>query len=165
MGNVVNKYVNQTNKSLYIVDLMSPDQSLEIQFVPKELKTTATANHARIDVIGRNNPLYHYVNGEDGLHFQLDFYADDDNKSDVMERVDWLKALRYNDGYARRKSNVLLVWGDLFRDQNQVWIVTSVNATYSDFRSDYNFRPQQAFVDITLSLDPKQNIRKSDFRK
>lgn len=165
MANLINKTISQTNKQLFIVDLSSPDETMEIQFVPQELRMSGTTNHARMDVVGRNNPLYQYINGEDSIFLELDFYADDENKEDVVERVRWLQSLRYNDGFDRRKKNVLLVWGDLFSNSNLVWIVTLVNVEYSGFHSEFNYRPVFAKVFVTLVLDPSTNIRVSDIRQ
>lgn len=164
MSDIINVALSQTQKSLYIVDLKSPDERMEIQFVPHELRMDSTANHGKIEVVGRNNPLYHYINGEDNLSFQLDLYADETEKTSVLQRVRWLQSLRYNDGYTRRKRNVLLIWGDMFRNENMVWIVTSVSVRYTDFDGAKSFRPQQAYVDLKLTLDPRVNLRESDIR-
>jgi len=164
MANIENIPVSTTNKSLYIVSLNNPDERMEIQFVPQKLQIDSTANHAKIEVVGRNNPLYHYTTGEDNLNLILDLYADDDDKLNVIQRVRWLQSLRYNDGISRRKKNVMLIFGDLFINQNMTWIVTSVSVSYSDFHELHNFRPQQAMVDLKLSLDPGENLKESDFK-
>lgn len=162
MASLFNQSISTTEKSLYIVEYNSPQERLEIQFVPPVVEYNATANQAKIDVVGRNNPLYHYINGEDDLKLSLDFHAEDEQKYEVLERVNWLLGLRYNDGRSRRKKNVLIVFGEMFL--NRLWTVTSVNVKYSEFRSDAGFRPQQATVDIQFKLDPPRNIVQSDFR-
>lgn len=165
MSSQLNPILTTTDKNLFIVELDSPQERLEIQFVPEKLSIKSTANQAKLDIVGRNNPKYHYINGEDILSMTLDFFAADEERQEAINRVKWLQSLRYNDGYSRRKKNVLLVWGDVFSEKHYVWTVQSVNVEYSQFVESKKFRPQQAFVEITLALDPGFNIRKQDFRK
>lgn len=165
MASQLNASMSTTDKSLFIVELDSPQERLEIQFVPEKITISSNANQAKLDVVGRNNPQYHYINGEDILTMTLDFYAADEEKTEAISRVKWLQSLRFNDGYSRRKKNVLIIWGDLFQEKHYVWTVQNVKVDYSQFVETKKFRPQQAMVDITLALDPGFNIRKSDFRR
>lgn len=165
MPSIEGNTISDTNKSLYIVEIGGNRDRIEIQFTPKEISFNSQANNQKIEVIGRNNPLYHYTGGQDTLKFQLDFYADDEDREEVVKKVRWLQALRYNNGRRNRKKNVLIVWGDLFNDPFYVWTVDSVDVKYSDFRSDKKYNPVQAYVDIQFSLDPPENITINDIRK
>lgn len=159
---MANKF-STTAGRCYIVELSPPYERLEIQFVPKEFSYGSTAKMAKIEVVGRNNPLHHYTGGDDNLSFQLDFFAEEESRKDVLKKVKWIQSLRYNDGNFAPKKNISIVFGNLFR--NEIWTVDSVQVKYSDFDSLHDFLPQQAFVDIKLSLDPIKNLRIKDVRK
>lgn len=162
MGDIKNLGVNTTGGKCYIVELRPPYQKLEIQFVPDEISLTSSANNAKIDIVGRNNPLVHYTGGNDKLKLTLDFYSDEANRKDVLLKVRWLQSLRYADGSFGPKRNISVVLGDLFR--REIWTVDSVNIKLSNLDGQFNFMPRQAFVDLDLTLDPKTNLRIDDVR-
>lgn len=162
MADLKNLGVNNTKGKCYIVELRPPYQKLEMQFIPAGIKIASTANNAKIEVIGRNNPLHQYTGGDDKMTFKLEFYSDVEDRDDVIKKCRWLQALRYNDGYKGPKRNVKVIMGDMFK--KEIWIVDSVTMDFSNFDSDKGFRPRQASVDIALSLDPKTNLTINDVR-
>lgn len=162
MPDIKNLGVNTTNGKCYIVELRPPYQKLEIQFVPEEFNLSSTADEAKIQVVGRNNPLIHYTGGNDKLSLTLDFYSDEENRKDVLTRVNWIKSLRMSDGSYGPKRNISLVFGDLFR--KEIWSVSNVKVKLQHLDGDFNFMPRQAYVDLELTLDPKSNLRIDDVR-
>lgn len=154
--------MNTTEGRLYITALKSLER-LDIQFVPKDLNYSRSPNIAAIEVIGRNNPLYHYTGGTTDLSFELDFHAEETNREDVMRRCKWLESLTYSDGYAEAPEQIKLTFGSMFR-KGEVWIIKSFKAKYDNFNAANGFLPQQAMVQLTLSLDPKVNLTREDIR-
>lgn len=144
------------------MELESPFERLEIQFVPEEITMNRTANVVDFAVVGRNNPLHQYSGGDEKMNFKLDFYSDTANRSDVITKTRWLESLAQNDAGNRPQTLVKLVWGDLFKRSK--WVVNSVKVTLSMFDKRYGFLPCQAYVDMQMSLDTKVNIPKSDLR-
>lgn len=162
MADIKNLGVNNTGGKCYIVELRPPYQKLEMQFIPASMKLTSTAQNAKIEVVGRNNPIHHYTGGDDKLVFKLDFYSDTEDRDDVIKKCRWIQALRYNNGSRGPKRNVKVVMGDMF--QREIWIVDSVAIDLSTFDGTKGFRPRQATVDINLSLDPIKNLTIDDVR-
>jgi len=152
--------MSTTDQRLYFVLVSDPEKRLYIQFVPDELNITRSASVQSVQIVGRNNPLYQYTAGEKLLSLKLDFYAEEENRKDVIEKCKWLEALAYNDGYEKPPEKVKLVFGELFTDE--LWSVKNVNYTLSNFNKEYGFLPQQAYVDISLALDMSVDVIKSD---
>ena len=149
-----------TDGRLYFVLVSDPEKRLNIQFVPPELNFQRSASIQAVQIVGRNNPLYQYTAGEKILSLQLDFFAQEEDRQDVLRKCQWLEALAYNDGYEKPPERIKLVWGDLFKDE--LWIVKSVNYKVSLFNKEKGFLPQQAIVDISLGLDTTNDVVKSD---
>jgi hypothetical protein len=133
-----------TEGKIYLVELESPFESLEIQFVPEEIVMNRTANVVDFAVVGRNNPLHQYTGGDEKMSLKLDFYSDSERRDDVIKKTRWLESLAQNDAGRRPQ--------------------TLVKVTLSMFDSAHGYLPKQAYVDLQLSLDTKVNIPKSDLR-
>lgn len=151
-----------TGGNLYFVSIKDPNDKLEIQFVPPELSITRTPDISEIKIVGRNNPLYQYASGTTELSFELDFYADEESREDVIRKCRWLESFTFNDGYENPPSQIKLVYGSLFR--NEVWIIKRVDYRLSQFHKEKGYLPQQAYARITLALDPKFNLKIEDVR-
>lgn len=151
-----------TSGQLYIVELLEPFERLEFQFVPEPISWDRQPDLAPIPIVGRNNPRKHYTGGEDRLSFQLEFYADEEDRDDVRRKVMWLRSLTYNDGSNAPIRNIKLVWGTLFR--HEVWVVSKCAFQFMHFDSRYGYKPLHARVDLTLDLDPIENLRLQDVR-
>lgn len=145
---------------LIVTDEWEAIQQMEIQFVPPSLDLNRTANFADVVVVGRNNPQYHYVGGTDDFVLKLDFCANEESRLDVVTKVDWLRSLAMSDGGKRKPQKVNLIFGDIFK--GQTWIVRGVNVKYSQFQQDKGFLPQQAYVELRLSLDTENNLNWAD---
>ncbi len=149
-----------TEGKLFMVLVSKPEHRLEIQFVPPELSIQRQASTQSVQIVGRNNPLYQYTAGERLLNFKLDFHADEEDRTDVIQKCRWLESLAYNDGYANPPERLFLSWGSLFT--TELWVVKGVNYTLSQFHAEKGFLPCQAFLDLSLALDVDTDIKKSD---
>ena len=136
------------NAQYYIVDVDNPQERLEFQFIPNELKHSRTANNAKVDIVGRNHPKRHYLGGDDSISFQLNFHATENDIDSVKKSVFWLQGLATG-------KNVKLVWGNLY--QNTVWVVDSVDTVWQNQDLSRGL-PEIATVDIKLSVNPLKSI-------
>lgn len=85
-----------TDKKLYFILVDDPTKQLYIQFVPPDLKVNRSVSIQEVQVVGRNNPFYQYTGGAKTLSLQLDFYAEEESREDVIRSCEWLEALTYN---------------------------------------------------------------------
>lgn len=153
--------MSTTEGMLYFIALDTLDR-LDIQFVPENLTINRNPNIASIQVVGRNNPIYHYISGDTNMNLELDFHSADENREDVLKKCKWLEHLAYNDGYAKEPQRVKLVFGDIFKDE--LWVIKKVSYVLSQFNKQKGFLPQQAIVSIELGLDPTNNLGWEDVR-
>lgn len=147
---------------LYISSLKTLDR-LEIQYVPEEVATNRVANHGKLAIIGRNNPVYHYTGGSDSMSLELDFYSEQKDREDVMEKCSWLESLAMNDGDSKKQERILLTFGDLFK-VNKIWLIKRVVCRYRQFDAKANYLPVQAYVTLDLVLDPESNLKRRDVK-
>lgn len=156
---IYNRGIQATNSSLYFIALDTGER-LEIQFVPPIIEGDRVADLGTMKIVGRNNPMYQNVGGEDTLAITLDFYADEESRQSVIHKVRWLKSLTYTDGGRQPAQRVALVWGDLYK--NEKWVVARVRERLSNFDAGYGFLPKQAMVDLQLKLAPDTNLTWED---
>lgn len=137
-------------------------QTIPIQFVPPSIKIGRNANQNAIAIVGRNNPLYHYSGGETTLQFQLDFYSESEFRDDVIRFCRLLEAVAANnDGYSNPPERIRLTFGKLFKG-DMWWTVKSCPYELSQFEKSVGYLPVQAYMDLSLVLDPTKNTRRVD---
>lgn len=151
-----------TDKRLYFIGLTTLFR-LDIQFVPENLKLSSSAEFPEITIVGRNTPQYQHTGGREQLTLKLDFHAVESSKEDVLRKINWLKSLRYSNGFGSPPEKVKLVWGDMFQDEE--WLVKQVDVEFSLFDKVAGFLPRQAYATVTLLYDPKVNIKWNNLRK
>lgn len=151
-----------TNKELYIVETVEPFSSLEIQFVPQEISNSRDAKLQTFTVVGRNDDLMHYISGSEKLDLTLEFMSEEANREDVYKKINWLKSLTMNDGYAGKYRNVKLIFGDLFK--NHIWVIKTVAPKMTHLSQEHKWLPLRAVVQINLILDPEKNRYIDDVR-
>lgn len=150
----------------YILDIDNEDiadSKLEFQFVPKAFERNRAVNMDSVAIVGKNVPSYHYTGGETTLSFELDFYAEEVSRNDVMRRCNWLESLTYNEGRLVYPHRIVLSFGKMFR--NQLWVVKSCSTTYDGFHKKHGFLPQQAYVRLTLGLWAELPLNASDIKR
>ena len=141
------------SSKLYLIALGSLER-LDIQFVPAEIGYNRSASYAKTEIIGRNVPKPNYSGGETTMSLVLDFYAEEQNRKDVYERVTWLESLGYADT-DKKAENVKLVFGEMFKKHR--WVITSIGIKYTEFNPGFDFLPHQATVTLALTLDAEVN--------
>lgn len=147
---------------LWIVPEIELDQKIEIQFVPREIAISRVSAIQTIAIVGRNNPFYQYTGGETTMPIQLDFYAEDEDRKDVLRKVRFLESLSINNGYKNPPQRIHLIFGDIFK--NEMWVIKSVKTKLSNFDKPYGMLPKQAYVDLELALDTNVNLTRKDLR-
>lgn len=154
--------VSTTYNELFIVELVEPFDRLAIQFVPKGITKTRSANYASIAPVGRNNALMHYTGGQNTLPLTLEFYSDDETRQDVISKIRWLESLAMNDGSSNPAPKVKIVMGDLFT--YEVWRVTNVRTSMEAFDRPNSWLPMRAEVQLNFQMDPEYNLRQTQVR-
>lgn len=134
---------------------------MEIQFVP-EMDNNRSARLNQVAIVGRNDDLLQYTGGQETLTLNLEFYGSENVEAEVTAKINWLKSLTMNDGYAGAFRNVKLVFGKLF--QTQVWAIRDVQAKPTHFDADNDWLPLRATVTVQLILDPDKNRYINDVR-
>lgn len=147
---------------LWIVPEIELDKKIEIQFVPSEIAITRSASIQTIGIVGRNNPLYQYTGGETSMPLSLDFYAQDEDRKDVLRTIRFLESLAVNNGYRNPPQRIHLVFGDIFK--HEMWTIKSVKYRLGNFDKQYGFLPKQGYVDLELVLDTRKNLTTRDLR-
>jgi hypothetical protein len=177
-GNNYNRIVTDT---ITIVDIDHEPKhndtrgysSITLPFVPRELSYQASSKFIGIATMGRNTPYYQFTGSEDSLQFDIDWFANDNDRKDVINSCRWLEALSKSDGYEETPHRVKLVWGqDDLLFQDDIWIVTEANYSLTDFVKAYKdsnnnvvrvgMLPQQALQKITLKRLSDNNRRSSE---
>ena len=162
---VTYKPVSTTDGRLSIISEKSL-QRLEMQFVPSELNIDVVPNIGEIAIVGRNTPRYQNTGGKVTMNFELDFYANDEDRQDVIAKCTWLQSMAVNDGDIHSADRVIVNWGDLFKSLygRSRWVIKSAPAKYSNFNPKKGWLPQQAYVALSLELDADKNLNRRDFR-
>ena len=153
----INNPSQRIDRSLIIKDLDDPNLAeLKIQFVPKVLEYNIESKFIALASMARNNPLYQYTGSEDTLEFELDWYAEDDNRQDVITKCKFLESLTKNDSFEKPPHRIKLIWGNsLFSAAN--WLVVSAPYKLSMFQAHKNMMPQQAYQVVSLKRITNSN--------
>lgn len=153
---------DRIDRDISIIDTVS-GKSVKLPFVPRELKYTPEANWKAIASMGRNNPLYHFTGGEDTLEFEIDWFAQKENRTDVLLNCKWLESLSKNDAYENPPPPVILHWNkDMFSDS--LWIVHAAPYRMLDFQAHKNMLPQQAYQQVTLKRITETNLTRAQIQ-
>lgn len=147
---------DRIDRDIFLIDTFS-GESLRLPFIPKELKYNPESNFKAIASMGRNNPLYHFTGAEDSLEFEIDWFAEKEDRSDVIKRCKWVEALSKNDGYNNPPPAVILHWNTvMFSDS--LWLVTAAPYKMTDFQAHKKMLPQQAYQQVTLKRITEANM-------
>lgn len=151
------------DRNLIIKDLVTFEQ-IKIQFVPQELDYNPESDFKSIASMGRNNPFYHFTGSEDTLKFTLDWFAEQENREDVILNCKKLEALSKNDAYNGPPHNIKLIWNSQLFSEAQ-WLVVAAPYKLSMFQAHRNMLPQQAYQFVTLKKVTPTNLSSSDIRR
>lgn len=145
---------------LYLIALRSFER-MELQFYPEKLTLNRQPNVQQVEIVGRNLPRLQTQGSDRVLTFDIDFYAQEGDKSDVIRRCLWLESLTYRDG-DNPPERVRLVFGRMF--QRDVWAVRSFTYDLSMFDQENSQYPRQANGQLTLVQDGDLEPQASDIR-
>lgn len=148
-----------TGHDAMLVDLVSGER-LHFQGLPNELNITPETSWATIKPFGRNNPHYHFTGSEDTIEFEVSWYAEKADKSDVIEKCKWVESLTKADGYEGGPHHVSFIFGDLFKTAK--WIVFAAPYVISLFDKANGMRPTLATQTITLKRITDNNLKLRD---
>lgn len=155
--------------SAYLIDLTArangePDDRLELQFQPQELKNTVGIKWAENEVPGFSHRRLQAVGGGPQLwHFKLQFFQIDADEDWASNKLRWLKSFLFSayDENGRQIAgprHLLLVWGDFF--SVEVVLKDPFEPSYSLF-NPVSKKPRMAEVDITVEEFVTESV---DFR-
>ena len=144
---------------------------IKLPFIPKELNYNPESSFVAIKPIGANNPRYQYTGAEDRLEFEIDWYAFDMDRRQVIENCRKIESLTKADAYKGNPHRVKLQWGTsnlLFDDH--VFVVLSAPYRMTQFNKGYiqsngvvkstQMLPIQAYQKITLGRISSNNMSK-----
>lgn len=138
---------NKRKNQPYILDLVTRDR-LFLQTIPQSLDYDPDSSWVAIASPGRNNPLYHYTGSEDTLEFTITWFANDDDREDVLKKCKWLESLTKNNGYDEKPHAIQFIFGQLFTEAK--WIVSNAKYKMSLFHRDLGMLPQLASQEVCL---------------
>lgn len=147
---------NTTGGKLYLIGLRTL-QRVEIQFVPKNVSIDRKATYSDAVIVSRNDPVSHFVGGRTTMPLALEFYSDQEDRTDVRDIANLLKRFAYGDGNRKGPEKVKLIFGDIFKDIDK-WIIKSVTVNYSHFQKHREFLPQRAAIQLQLQAAPDTNL-------
>jgi hypothetical protein len=137
-------------EQLYLIGVSSLKR-LGVRFIPFNARLSSIPNANDVFVVGRNNPDTQISSGQDTLSLTLDFIAEERQMTDVRDKCNWLRSLRYTKGPNEPQERIKVVWGTLFN--REVWVVKNVVINYEHFMRNYNGLPKRAEVELLLGLD------------
>lgn len=158
---IENNVISTTEQQLYIVELAEPFERLAIQFMPN-VRGSRVGNYSKVQIVGRNNPKYHFTGGEDSLRLDMEFMAFSELGDEVWKKIQWLKSLTANDAFNGPTHEVSLIFGRMYR--NQRWIITRVDDQPRRFDHKKGMFPIEATVSINLSRVTERNLTIQDIR-
>lgn len=138
-------------------------RALKLPFVPRELTYIPESNFVGIASFGRNNPFYQFTGSEDTLTFEIDWFSELNNRTDVIFNCRWLEALTKADGYLDIPHRVNLVWGkDNLLWDDAIWILVSAPYKLTQFNRGYRSKSGEI---ISTSMLPQQAKQVVTFKR
>lgn len=150
------------NNKIYIVNYRNPSERLELYCVPEKLEVSPGITMEVVGSMGRNNPFYMYTGGEDEIAFTIDWYSRTSTRRDVIEQCRLLESWGRNNGYAQSKPELLLVWGELFK--NTLWTLKEMPYELTIFERGNGVLPRQGYQDIKMVKVVKRQTTWDDIR-
>ena len=143
-------------KDLFFVAIDTPEiEQLQLQYSPPSISYSREADIQDIAIVGRNDKLHQYTSGTTNLSFEVDFYSQQADRQDVKAKVKWLESQLYS-SENRAPSRILIVFGDLFKDE--VWIMKSCSVTYTNLEPATGWLPLYAKASLSFVRDTEQDL-------
>lgn len=153
---------DRIDRDLMIIEPIS-GRVARLPFVPKELKVNPESHFKAIASMGRNTPFYHFTGAEDTLEFEIDWFAQEDSRYDVIRNCKLIESWTKNDAYDNPPPTVILHWNkELFADS--LWLITAAPYRLMDFQAHRNMLPQQAYQSITMKRVTATNLTRKQIQ-
>lgn len=164
-----------------IVDVdSSPYTYVQLPFVPREVQYNPQSNFVGIASFGRNNPYYQFTGSEDTVTFEIDWFAQENHREDVLFKCRWLEALTKGDGYKSRPHRCMIIWGadsqelslsdqdnwgktDKFFGIKSKWLLVSAPYSLTEFNRGYMDNTTGEFVNTKML--PQQAVQQVTFKR
>lgn len=124
---------------------------LDFFYIPGEISDEVSPDWQDITVIGRSSPIHAYGGtGARSISLELNFFAEEDAKSEVFDKVQWIQSLKYPEyrgKYMKPPHRVsLLIGGFIALDG----ILKSADVTWKAPYDSVSHMPMMATVNITI---------------
>ncbi len=163
-------------RSCYLVDLGNPTNSMEIQNLPSVMSFDPGIKIVSMSSPGRNNPFQHYTGAEDTLDFELSYYAQEENRQDVIKKCKWVEAMAKNDAYTGKPKLIGIFWtspDESAEDgggglgaflEEATWLIKAAPYEVSLFHGARRLMPTLATQKISLVRVSKHNRTREEIR-
>lgn len=146
-----------SNNELYFVNYETLDR-LAFQFVPMEVGENREQFISEHKVVGRNHPVLQSTGGRSSMSLSVNLYGED-----VAERAKFFTQFTMNDGLDSSPPRLKIIWAGLIPD-NSLWVVRSVNPSFSLFSPKDNFAPRMCVVSLELIQWTPENYSFNDVK-
>ena len=149
-------------RDIYLVNLNDLTQ-LQVQTVPGMLEVKPSSSWEAVASPGRNSPFFHFSGSEESVTLELDWYAVEEHKMDVLKKCRWVKSLSMADGYLDGPPLIKLIFGYVFPPTVR-WRVVSAPYELSLFDASKGMYPCQAYQTIELKRVADHNLSTYEIR-
>lgn len=150
---------NQKPSQPYIFDLVTL-KALYFQGLPPSIDITPDTTYATLAAVNTNTPNYQFSNSEDTIKFLITWYAEEENKQDVLKKCKWLQALTKVDG-TKGIHPVKFAFGELFKDSK--FIVVSAPFSIRSYDREKGMMPNLASQELTLKVISSKVLSHRDY--
>lgn len=145
-----------------LINADNPTEKVHLQFAPQELASSRDAEVATINVIGRNLPIYHFINGSRSLSMKLDIYTETGDCSDVLEKIRLIESWTFLESFTQKAPTLFLRLGANFTDSR--WcIMPPIDVKRYDLDANYNLAPRRAVIEFKLCQVSTSNLKRSEY--
>lgn len=153
----------QKQNQPYILDLIDLKR-VYLQGLPLEIQVSEETTFATINTHGRNTPFYQPSHGEDTIRFNISWFADIEEQSDVLAKCKWISSLSKIDGYNKSGLHpIALSFGKLFKGSK--WIVKSATYSLRLYNRELGMMPRLATQELVLARISDTNMDLKTYRK
>jgi hypothetical protein len=146
-----------------LINADNPSERIHLQFAPQELASSRDAEVATINIIGRNLPIYHFIQGSRTLSLKLDFYTENGNGSDVLEKIRLIESWTFIEQFTKKAPTLFIRLGSNFTD-SRWFIMPPIDVKRYDLDENNNLAPRRASVEFKLCQVSEKNLKQSEFR-
>lgn len=163
-GKLYKTPADRIDRDILIIEPIS-GRVAKLPFVPKELSINPDSSFKTIASMGRNNPFYHFTGSEDSIEFEIDWFAQEESRLDVIRNCKLIESWSKNDAYNNPPPAVILHWNSkLFSSELSLWLITAAPYRLKDFQAHRSMLPQQAYQQITMKRVTLQNLSRNEIQ-